>query len=77
MEEIPEAKGFIQKMQESWDRKWAESLDRTPLESFLPEDPVSSVHCQASNPGFEGSEVSDGGLFAGSEVPIANGPSVL
>uniref|UniRef100_A0A3B3QNZ2 HAUS augmin-like complex, subunit 6 n=1 Tax=Paramormyrops kingsleyae TaxID=1676925 RepID=A0A3B3QNZ2_9TELE len=39
-EEIPEAKGFIQNMQESWDRKWAESLGRTPLELFLTEDPA-------------------------------------
>ncbi|XP_048827412.1 HAUS augmin-like complex subunit 6 [Brienomyrus brachyistius] len=39
-EEIPEVKGSIQKMQELWDRKWAESLGRTPLQSFLTEDPA-------------------------------------
>lgn len=39
-EDIPEVKAFIQKMEQAWDRKWEDSLERRPLTSFLNEDPA-------------------------------------
>ncbi|XP_064796690.1 HAUS augmin-like complex subunit 6 [Oncorhynchus masou masou] len=39
-EEIPEVKSLIRKLEAEWDRKWADCLKRTPLTSFLNEDPA-------------------------------------
>lgn len=41
-EEIPEVKSVIRKLEMAWDQKWADCLKRTPLTSFLNEDPVSA-----------------------------------
>ena len=40
-EEIPEVSGTIRDLEAEWDRKWMDTLNETPLVSFLNEDPVS------------------------------------
>ncbi|KAJ8008215.1 hypothetical protein DPEC_G00102490 [Dallia pectoralis] len=38
--EIPEVKTVIRKLETEWDHKWVDCLKRTPLTSFLNEDPA-------------------------------------
>ncbi|XP_034425356.1 HAUS augmin-like complex subunit 6 isoform X1 [Hippoglossus hippoglossus] len=39
-EEIPEVSGTIRDLEAEWDRKWMDTLNETPLVSFLNEDPA-------------------------------------
>ncbi|KAI5609539.1 HAUS augmin-like complex subunit 6, partial [Silurus asotus] len=39
-EDIPQIKSNIKKLELDWEKKWAECLSRTPLISFLNDDPV-------------------------------------
>ncbi|KAM9400893.1 HAUS augmin-like complex subunit 6 [Salvelinus alpinus] len=52
-EEIPEVKSVIRKLEMEWDQKWADCLKRTPLTSFLNEDPALDFLCPMAPLSFE------------------------
>ncbi|XP_028973304.2 HAUS augmin-like complex subunit 6 [Esox lucius] len=51
--EIPEVKSAIRKLDAEWDQKWAECLKRTPLTSFLKEEPALDFLCPMAPLSFE------------------------